>query len=270
MKIKKLPMVFVMALIVGLCSIIVHAYTVERESVETIISKLNIGETYYEPPETYIIETNEQGNTSTWVYQYTANTPAKGFSEDIGGAEAAEEVSYYYKDAEEYQIRVDEEGRIRSYTSNFDADSPRWVADSFAQEDIVEVVKQASTSLNIDISIYNDITYMPESELTMIYFYRDQSSPYTDWVSAQFNSQGMLEGIVYYYSGIEELSIADEEYFQNIINNYLSLNNTAASYTVKTTYRVRDNTLLALYTVTFNDPEQGTWVENYAAGKPIE
>ena len=269
MKIKRLPMIILMALVVGLCSIIVHASTVERESVETIISELNIGETYYEPPEIYIIETNEQENTSTWVYQYTANIPAKGFSEDIGGAEA-EEVSYYYKDAEEYQIRIDEEGRIRSYTSNFDANNPRWVADSFAQEDIVEVVKQASASLNVDISTYSDITYMPESELTMIYFYRDQSSPYTDWVSAQFNSQGMLEGIIYYYSGIEELSIADEEYFDNIINNYLLLNNTVTSYTVKTTYRVRDNTLLAFYNVIFSDLEQGTWVENYVAGKPIE
>ena len=146
----------------------------------------------------------------------------------------------------------------------------QWISNPLVQEDIVEVVKAASIALDVDIDDYPDIVYMPEPELTMIYFYRDQSSPYTDWVSAQFNSQGILEGIVYYYSGIEGLSPTDGEYFQNIIDDYLLKHKDSISYTVKTTYRVRDNTLLAFYNVTFSDPEQGTWVENYVAGLPVE
>ena len=238
------------------------------EPVETVISEFGVRETDFDPPEE-IITMNEQGEPQTWIYQHMITTPARGFSVDIGGADV-EEVSYYYQDNSGYQIRIDENGRIRSYTSNFDSNNPQWISNSLVQEDIVEVVKAASMALDVDIDDYPDIVYMPEPELTMIYFYRDQSSPYTDWVSAQFNSQGILEGIVYYYSGIEELSYADEEYFQNIIDDYLLNNKDSLSCTVKTTYRVRDNTLLAFYNVTFSDSEQGTWVENYVAGLPVE
>ena len=197
-----------------------------------------VSETGFEPPEKIITE-NEQGEPQTWTYQHMTTTPARGFSVDIGGADV-EEVSYYYQDNSGYQIRIDENGRIRSYTSNFDSNNPQWISNSLVQEDIVEVVKAASMALDVDIDDYPDIVYMPEPELTMIYFYRDQSSPYTDWVSAQFNSQGILEGIVYYYSGIEGLSPTDGEYFQNIIDDYLLKHKDSISYTVKTTYRVRE------------------------------
>lgn len=237
-------------------------------TAETIISNLGIREANFDPPEE-IITTNEQGEPQTWIYQHMTTTPARGFSIDIGGADV-EEVSYYYQDSSGYQIRIDENGRICSYTSNFDSNNPQWISNSFVQEDIIEVVKAASITLDVDIDDYPDIVYMPESELTIIYFYRDQSSPYTDWVSAQFNSQGMLEGIVYYYSGIEELSYADEEYFHNIIDDYLMKNKDLLSGIVKTTYRARNNTLLAFYNVTFSDLKQGTWVENYVAGLPVE
>ena len=43
------------------------------EPVETVISEMGIGETYFDPPEQVTIQIEERDKTYTWEYQYTAD-----------------------------------------------------------------------------------------------------------------------------------------------------------------------------------------------------
>ena len=55
-----------------------------------------------------------------------------------------------------------------------------------------------------------------------------------------------------------------------MIEDYLLSAGKSQHHTIETYYEAHENTLIARFTVIYNDPKQGAWVENYVAGKPIE
>ena len=91
-----------------------------------------------------------------------------------------------------------------------------------------------------------------------------------DTLTAYFTPNGGLYAMFFYYSGLDAVSDSDVDYFSEQITTYLQRNGVTARHTIHTTYQLVEDTLIARFTVTYNDPEQGAWVENYVAGKPFK
>ena len=70
--------------------------------------------------------------------------------------------------------------------------------------------------------------------------------------------------------GVESVSAEDEAYFAGMMEDYLLSAGKSQHHTVETHYEAHGGTLIARFTVTYHDPEQGAWVENYVAGKSLQ
>ena len=228
-----------------------------------------VSETGFEPPEEIITE-NEQGEPQTWSYQYSTKIPADMGKTNIGGA-ALENVTYYYTDQNGYEIGVDTAGRVVSYYDAEGEITARWQATSNTEESMFVVLEQAAEHIaNVDLNHFQQITFLTGNSSNEFYCYEDPDSPYMDTLTAYFTPNGGLHAMFFYYSGLDAVSDSDVDYFSEQITAYLQQNGVTAEHTIHTTYQLVEDTLIARFTVTYNDPEQGAWVENYVAGKPFK
>lgn len=241
------------------------------EPVETVISELGIGETYFDPPEQVTIQIEERDKTYTWEYQYTADIPLDFADTNIGGFSGLSDITYYYEDEDGYELRMDEQGRVIGYRAPLREDSYRWQADSLSEDALFDILEQALDEIaGVSINDFPDQSFVSGDTSKTFYLYQDEDSPFTDAIVARFMPSGSLYSIVIQYSEVESISAEDEAYFTGMIEDYLLSAGKSQHHTIETYYEAHENTLIARFTVTYNDPEQGTWVENYVAGLPAE
>ena len=262
-----------LSIFIALCigAIVVHATFISTEPIQTTISELGVGETFYSPPEQFSVQTEEQNSSFTWVYQYTADIPLDFADTNIGGVGGLSDITYYYEDEDGYELRIDEQGRVIGYRAPLREDFPRWQADSLSEDSLFAVSEQALNEIaGISILDFPDVSYVSGDISHTFYLYQDESSPFSDSIVVRFMPSGSLYSVAIQYQDVVTISAEDEAYFAGMIEDYLLSVGKSQYHTVETHYEAHDGTLIARFTVTYNDPEQGAWVENYVAGKPIE
>lgn len=240
------------------------------EPVETVISELGIGETYFDPPEQVTIQIEEQDKTYTWEYQYTADIPLDFADTNIGGFSGLSDITHYYKNNDGCELIVDEQGRIIGYSILFETSTSQWKATSLTENAVYMIVKDALNAIaNVSLQDFPDTLFLSNGVTSAFYAYEDRNSPCTDYIIAQIKPDGSLYSFTIRYNDLDAVSAEDEAYFSGMIEDYLLSAGKSQHHTIETHYEAHDGTLIARFTVTYNDPEQGAWVENYVAGKPL-
>ena len=241
------------------------------EPVETVISEMGIGETYFDPPEQVTIQIEERDKNYTWEYRYTADIPLDFADTNIGGFSGLSDITYYYEDEDGYELRMDEQGRVIGYRAPLREDSYRWQADSLSEDALFAILEQALDEIaGVSIDGFPDQSFVSGDTGKTFYLYQDEDSPFTDAIVARFMPSGSLYSIAIQYSGVESVSAEDETYFAGMMEDYLLSAGKSQRHTVETHYEAHGSTLIARFTVTYHDPEQGAWVENYVAGKSLQ
>ena len=241
------------------------------EPVETVISEMGIGETYFDPPEQVTIQIEERDKTYTWEYQYTADIPLDVSDINIGGFSDLRNISYYYENEDGCELQVDEQGRIIGYSAPFETSTSQWKATSLTENAVYIIVEGAlNTIANVSLQDFPDTLFRSNGVTSAFYAYEDRGSPCTDYIIAQIKPDGSLHSFTIRYNDLDVVSADDKAYFADMIEDYLLSTGKSQYHTIETYYEAHENTLIARFTVTYNDPEQGAWVENYVAGLPVE
>ena len=241
------------------------------EPVETVISELGIGETYFDPPEQVTIQIEERDKTYTWEYQYTADIPLDFADTNIGGFNGLSDITHYYKNNDGCELRVDDQGRIIGYSIPSDTSMSQWKATSLTENAVYIIVKDALNAIaNVSLQDFPDTLFRTNGVTSAFYAYEDRGSPCTDYIIAQIKPDGSLHSFTIRYNDLDVVSADDKAYFADMIEDYLLSAGKPQYHTIETYYEAHENTLIARFTVTYNDPEQGAWVENYVAGKPFK
>lgn len=241
------------------------------EPVETVISGLGIGDTYFDPPEQVTVQIEERDMTYIWEYRYTADIPLDFADTNIGGFSGLSDITYYYEDEDGYELRMDEQGRVIGYRAPLREDAYRWQADSLSEDALFAILEQALDEIaGVSIDGFPDQSFVSGDTGKTFYLYQDEDSPFTDAIVARFMPSGSLYSIAVQYNGVESVSAEDEAYFAGMMEEYLLSAGKSQRHTVETHYEAHGSTLIARFTVTYHDPEQGAWVENYVAGKSLQ
>ena len=241
------------------------------EPVETVISEMGIGETYFDSPEQVTIQIEERDKTYTWEYQYTADIPLDVSDINIGGFSDLRNISYSYENEDGCELQVDEQGRIIGYSAPFETSTSQWKATSLTENAVYIIVEGAlNTIANVSLQDFPDTLFRTNGVTSTFYAYEDRGSPCTDYIIAQIKPDGSLYDFTICYNDLDVVSADDKAYFAGMIEDYLLSAGKSQYHTIETYYEAHENTLIARFTVTYNDPEQGAWVENYVAGLPVE
>lgn len=262
MRKKKLSIsLIILAITVFLCGTAVIA-AANAESVATIFSRLGAGQSRYDPPAQR--SCTASGGEELLEYQYTTEIDENSLNTPVNPINGAFVFHTYATSDGGSEYLYDSQNRLYAYSNT--TEHPDYQASALTETACGEVMEQFLADNGIDSTPY---TQRRLADGGMQYQMSIPSNGYQrDEITGSFLEDGSLFNVIIYHNDVTSVTESEEKFFEKELEKYLSANHYTDAIAKKSvSYRRIENTLVAYYSLTFQDSHGGEYGDCFVIGK---